>query len=337
MSAAAFFAALPGGVDSPLVTQLANVVGQVEEELHRQVGSEIPLVASVGRLTLEAGGKRIRPALAALSAAATQRPVDPSRLARIGACLEMIHMATLIHDDVIDEAATRRGKPTAASVHGNTASILSGDVLLAKAMCILAQDGDLHLIRIVSQAVVELAEGEVKEIDARGKFDLSMEEHLAVLRMKTAAFIECCCRAGAQVAHASPEETEAVAKYGHHLGMAFQIADDLLDFRGDSAKTGKPLATDFREAQATMPLLALIPDLTESEVAFVRGKFGNGVTDADLDMITGWMAERGAFTHTEEAAWTEARLAKQALEPLPPSPERDLLAALADFACGRES
>src|SRR5690606_24250949 len=146
-----------------------------------------------------------------------------------------------------------------------------------------------------SQAVVELAEGEVRELELRGELRLSEKDHLEVLRMKTASFIECCCRAGALVADASPSIQNPLVAYGDHVGMAFQIADDILDYRGNQAQTGKPLATDFREAQATLPLIYLIPDLTEEEQVFTGHKFGNGVTDDDLRMIVGWMEQRGSF------------------------------------------
>ena len=193
----------------------------------------------VGGLTLRAGGKRLRPAFVSLAAAATGLPYDPSRARKLGAGLEMIHMATLIHDDVIDHAAMRRGKPTAAAEVGNTASILSGDVLLARAMSLLAEDGDLDLIRTVSAAVVDMAEGEVREVEVRGDFDLRSEDHFDILQRKTAALVEACCEGGAIIAGAPKPVTEALKAYGHHVGLAFQIADDLLDYRGDPAKTGQ--------------------------------------------------------------------------------------------------
>src|SRR5688572_18935534 len=142
------------GVAPEQIEAIQNEIGLVEQELSVCIGSQVPLVERLARHTLESGGKRLRPALVGLSAAATGRPFEASRARRLGACMEMIHMATLIHDDVIDHAPTRRGSPTAASEFGNTASILSGDVLLSKAMAILAQDGDIEIIRCVANAVV---------------------------------------------------------------------------------------------------------------------------------------------------------------------------------------
>jgi octaprenyl-diphosphate synthase len=250
------FTSLSGrDVDAELLSQLTEEITLVEAELDAQVRSHVSIVSGVGELTLNAGGKRLRPAFVSLAAKATGLEFDEGRCIRLGASMEMIHMATLIHDDVIDNAATRRGKPTASSEFGNTASILSGDVLLAKAMSILAMDGDLEIIRTVANAVVEIAEGEVRELEVRGDFDLDEQLHLEVLRMKTASFIQCCCDVGGLVAGAPSSSRQALKRYGYHVGMAFQVVDDLLDYRGDGVKMGKQQATDFREGQATLPLI----------------------------------------------------------------------------------
>jgi octaprenyl-diphosphate synthase len=325
--------AVPG--DKELLAQIAGEIAAVEGELSRQILSPVDLVEHVGKQTLEAGGKRLRPAFVALSARSTGMPLKPERTHKIGACMEMIHMATLIHDDVIDHAATRRGRETASAVFGNTAAILSGDVLLAKAMVLLAQDGDLEIIRMVSQAVVEMAEGEVRELETRGRFDLTEADHLQVLRMKTASFIQCCCEAGALIGGASETERGALGAFGHHIGMAFQIVDDLLDFR--SEVTGKPKAGDFREGQATLPLIYLRGELNQDEAEMARRKFGNGVTDDDLRTIVSWMAKRGAFDRAEAAARDHVAKALAVLGTLPASHERDLLAQVGDFVLSRQA
>jgi octaprenyl-diphosphate synthase len=325
--------AVPG--DKELLNQVAAEIAAVEEELQHQAGSPVALVRQVGKHTLEAGGKRLRPAFVSLAARAIGTPFQPQRTRKIGACMEMIHMATLIHDDVIDHAATRRGHETASAVFGNTAAILSGDVLLAKAMVILAQDGDLEIIRKVSQSVVEMAEGEVRELEIRGLFELTEEDHLEILRMKTATFIQCCCEAGAVVANAPLAEQQALGAYGHHIGMAFQIVDDLLDYRSDV--TGKPKAGDFREGQATLPLIYLRSDLQAEEAEMARRKFGNGVTDDDLRAIVGWMSTRGAFARAEATARTHVNKATEALSVLPPSPERELLDSVGAFVLSRQA
>jgi octaprenyl-diphosphate synthase len=251
--------------------------------------------------------------------------------------MEMIHMATLIHDDVIDNSSTRRGKPTAAAEFGNPAAILSGDVLLAKAMRLLSEDGDLDVIRTVSQSVIEVAEGEVRELEVRGDFDLHEEDHLEVLRLKTASFIQCCCDIGAIVAGASPATRQALSTYGHHVGMAFQIVDDLLDYRGDRAKTGKPVATDFREAQATLPLIYLRSTLSDQESELARKRFGNGVTEEEIRMMVQWMDVRGAFAKSEALAHSHVQSAMLQLEELPQSASKKLLQTVAEYVLSRNS
>jgi octaprenyl-diphosphate synthase len=308
-----------------------------EAELRAQMKSDVSLVQSVSEHTLAAGGKRLRPALCLLSGLATGNEFDSDRMARLGACIEMIHMATLIHDDVLDGATMRRGRPTAASVFGDTAGILSGDVLLAKAMRILAVDGDLRIIRMISESVVEMAEGEVLELELRGQFDLPMETHLKVLRMKTAAFVECCCRVGAIVAGAEAETEDRLGRYGHHLGMAFQIVDDLLDYCGEQERTGKRRATDFYEGCMTIPLFLLRDKLEPAERADVSHWFGNGVKPEQVNNICQWMAERGVVTETRAIADEHRERAFAELRILPASPERELLECMTEFVTQRDN
>lgn len=311
-------------------------IAGVEEELQRVLTSQVRLVEQVGLHTLNAGGKRLRPALISLCAAATELPFDTARARRLGACMELIHMATLIHDDVIDNAPTRRGVATASAVFGNTPAILSGDALLAKAMVILAEDGDLDIIRQVSSVVVELAEGEVRELEVRGKFELSEAEHREILRMKTATFIQCCCELGARVSGAPAETRQALGVFGHEIGMAFQLADDLLDYRGGK-ETGKQRAGDFTEGCATLPLILLRDHLTESERSFVATKFGEHSTDEELDLICAWMEERGAFSGAQAAAEGHINRAIEAIAALPNSPHKALLREVAGFVVQRKS
>jgi len=336
MTASAFTVLTGGQVSQDLLAQLAEEVQFVEEELSLQVRSQVELVERIGRHTLQAGGKRLRPAFVTLAAKATGYDFDLKRTRRIGAVMEMIHMATLIHDDVIDNAATRRGRSTASAEFGNTAAILSGDVLLAKSMALLAQEDDLDLIRLVSGAVVDMAEGEVREVETRGDFDLDEPAHLEVLRLKTASFIECCCEMGAMLAGGNAAERKALRDYGHHVGMAFQIVDDLLDYRGDRRKTGKAKATDFREGQATLPLIYLREQLSEAEEKITRRRFGNNPSDDEVRMISDWMDTRGAFVRAEEAARAHVDKAAAALEVLSRTETRDLLVTVSEYVLRRE-
>lgn len=337
MTATTFLEKFQGSAETGLTATIAPAMEQIEAELALQVRSTVETVESVGDVTLSGGGKRLRPALAVLSALAVDPAADLNRLVQLGTSLEMIHMATLIHDDVIDESKTRRGRPTAASLVGNTAAILTGDVLLARAMRLLALDGDLTVIRTVSEAVVELAEGEVLELEARGTLDLSQTELFEILDKKTAALISCSARVGGLIGKAEPRQIEALASYGSNLGLAFQIADDILDFSGDKAKTGKPRATDFREGQTTLPLILLLGSLTTDERTFVDERFGNGVTDAELQTIVSWMESKNTFEESRRTARQYADQAIAELESLPDSQYRDVLTHVAHFVVEREA
>lgn len=325
------------GVAGSHLVQIAADVESVERELARLASSSVQVVEQVGKHTLEAGGKRLRPAFLILSARATGHAFAHERAILLGACLELIHMATLIHDDVIDEADLRRGRPTASRVFGNTAAILSGDVMLARSMTILADDGDIEIIRAASRMVVEMAEGEARELEVRGDFDLSVNDHLAVLRMKTAAFVECCCRLGALLAKADPAAVDALSRYGHHLGMAFQIIDDILDLRGDSSKTGKPRGTDFREGCMTLPMILFRDRAHEAALEPVRACFGAVTEDSQIDHLVEQIESIGAFAEAERVADEHLTQAMDALKELPESAHRDLLAAAGQFVVRRSA
>ncbi len=337
MRSAAFLEAVQNVVPGESLAEVSAIVEDVEQALSAEVGSTVASVQGSAEQTLLGGGKRLRPALAIMSARAVGAPYDRKLVVQVGAALEMVHMATLIHDDVIDGADTRRGVPTASAVYGNTAAILSGDVLLAKAMRLLAATGDVRIIQMVSQAVVEMAEGEVRELECRGDFELSEDEHMRIMGMKTAAFIECCCRVGCLLAGGTATQEDALGTYGHNLGLAFQIVDDLLDFQGDGAKTGKALATDFREGQATLPLIYLVPMLTEDEAAFARRRFDNGATDEDMKKLTEWMSRTGAYDAASDRAKSFATSAIKGLEALPDTDDRRLLETVAQFVVEREA
>lgn len=322
-------------VGADIVESLRREAHHVEEYLSQQVRSEVRLVDKVAAETLAGGGKRLRPALVSISALACDPAYDVQRARRLGACMEMIHMATLIHDDVVDHAPTRRGSPTAAATCGSTASVLGGDVLLARAMRLLAADGDLEIIRLVAEAVVQMAEGQVLELEARGNLDIGEAEHLAIVRQKTAIFIQVCCEVGALVGSATSSQREALGCFGHHAGMAFQLADDLLDYSGDPGSTGKGRATDFREGCATLPLIRARGMLSQSRIARLRQWFGNGVADADIQTLCMWLREAGSLESVRRTAESHIEEAILALKQIPSGEGRDLLKTVARFVVAR--
>jgi octaprenyl-diphosphate synthase len=246
-------------------------------------------------------------------------------------------MATLVHDDVVDNTATRRGKPTANAVFGNGVAVLSGDYLLARAMRLLAMDGDLRIIRTVSEITIEMSEGEVMEIGATGRADLSLADYLEILRKKTAVFVEGCCRCGAILAGATDIVENALADYGYRLGMAFQIADDLLDYTGDPMITGKPRGSDLRDGRATLPFLLTLPLASEEERCTMLAAFGNAdVDDAGVLAICEIIERYEAFDRTRDAAREHVEKAEEALQALAPSTAKDCFAALTDYVVQRD-
>lgn len=334
--AVAFMSNVVGKVPPSVMAQLSEHLASVERVLSRRCQSQVESVDTVGRTTLEAGGKRLRPALVAVCGLALNPQADQKRLAFLGSAIEMIHMASLVHDDVMDHASMRRGKPTAASIVGNESAILSGDVLLAKSMMMLAEDGDLTVIREMAAAVVRTAEGQVAEIDVRDNLDLPREDHLNIIRNKTADLLASCCRVGALAAGASAEVVDQIGQYGEQIGMAFQIVDDLLDYRGDHTKTGKPWATDFREGCATLPLIDLRESIPHNEFLELTACFGGDVSTEQLTKLKHRMTESGSFKRCALEAKTRIAEAKRALETVPPSPHRHLLHAVADFVIERD-
>ena len=317
---------------------LQEDIAQINKTLQEHIRFKVSLPEEIGQHTLNAGGKRFRPLLVINAARSLSSAFNEHRAICLGSCMELIHMATLIHDDVIDHAATRRGQPTASILFGNTKSILTGDMLLAKAMNVLAEDGDLRILKLVSEMVLEMAEGEVYELQMRGQFELSQDQHLDILKMKTASFMRCCCQVGGIVGGASEEELNRLGEYGYHLGIAFQIIDDLLDFCGDMQLTGKPKAIDFKEGCVTLPLIFLRDHISQDQKAFVESRLGSqDVEEPALQLIQEWMHEAKAFEKAKSLALTHIQLAKTALEGLPNSSFSEVLEYFCQKIVSRES
>ncbi len=275
---------------------------KVEQCLMEATTSKISSVEEISRHTLLAGGKRLRPLLTILSFNAinlSDNSISPTKLA---ACMEMLHMATLIHDDVIDHAETRRGVPTASNMYGNTKSILSGDVLLAKAMRLITTYRDINIIKDVSNAMVDLSEGEVYELQNRYNFDLSEQEYFEVIRLKTASLLSACCKIGATLGGGNFQEIQALQEYGNSIGIAFQIVDDLIDYKNDRTQSGKTPMIDFREGCSTLCLMHLKEHLHQHDNQYIRSLFGKELQEQQIQEIRILMAEHGSFEFAETLA-----------------------------------
>ena len=312
---------------------LSNDLAAVEQILKNEAASPVQMIPDLSSYIVAAGGKRLRPmvTLAAAHAAGGANAATHN----LSAAVEFIHTATLLHDDVIDESDLRRGKPAAKSVWGNSASILVGDFLFAQAFTLMVRTDNLEILGILSRASSVIAEGEVRQLAAIGRYDLPTEDYLAIIEAKTAALFEASARAGALSA-GSADHAEALAHYGKNLGLAFQIVDDALDYGGTTAVIGKSVGDDFREGKITLPVIIARRRGDDDDRAF-WDRAMNVDTQEDSDLAHAIHLIRQ--TDAAEASLTEARayvgLAKSALISLPESPYRTILEDLADFCVSR--
>lgn len=314
---------------------------KVEEMLLSETHSDIGAVRDISGHTLLSGGKRLRPAIAVLSARVVGREYPADRATCAGAAAEMIHMATLMHDDVVDASTERRGRPTANSVFGNGITVLTGDFLLAKAISLLVHNDDnLAIVRVFSDVTVAMAEGEVLQSAVAHDPEITADVYENVIERKTARFLAGCCETGAMLGGATLAEAVAMRAYGHHLGMAFQIADDLLDLLGDPKRTGKPLGTDLRDGRVTLPLIYTLQRAdAETRTLLhdtVRRSGTRPLTDTDIATVTAAIARHGGFEAARQAAEERAARAAGEVARFPDSPFKTALEGLVQFVVARD-
>ncbi len=322
---------------TPFLDLIRTDLHDVERALQAAAASEVHPVDALAQHVLLAGGKRLRPATVILTARALSRDPDPDRLVRVASAMELVHTATLVHDDVVDNTSIRRGAATANAVFGNGVAVISGDFLLARAVSMLAREPDTRLIRTVADVTVDMSEGEVQELVTTGEPKLTEEAYFCLIQKKTASFIEGCCRCGAIVAGSDALREKAVSDYGLHIGMAFQLADDLLDYVGDPAKTGKAVGTDLREGRATLPFLYGLRRASDGARERLLSSFANpSLREATISTVIRTLDALGAFTHARSVAVEHAEEAKRALGVLEDTAYRQALADLADYVVNRD-
>jgi octaprenyl-diphosphate synthase len=313
-------------------------LGDVEVALGKVIGSSVPTITRISDHLLTAGGKRLRPALVMLSAKACCQPYDPDRAINIAAATELIHMATLMHDDVIDRTDSRRGKVTANAFWGNKLTVLSGDYVLSRAFWLLAKDGDIRVLRLVADLTIAMSEGEALQLIISGSVKSWEEYYWRIIRDKTARFLEVCCQCGASVAAGDENLRRALSEYGLNLGIAFQITDDILDITGDPAKTGKPVGSDIRDGKMTLPVLLTLQNSSEPDgKTLVKMAEQQHVSEKDVAAICEAAQRCGAIDMACEAAAGYVDKAHRCLEELPNSVARDALYELAESIIGRMS
>ena len=322
------------------LTALLALVGPDLQACNRTIvsrmDSPVALIPQLAAHIVAAGGKRLRPLLTLASA--RMCGYDGTRHIELAACVEFIHTATLLHDDVVDESLLRRGLSSANAVFGNKASVLVGDFLFARAFQLMVADGSLTVLGILSHAAATIAEGEVLQLVTQNDLSTSEQRYLEVVRGKTAALFDAACRVGAVVADRPTEEEHALAEYGSNLGMAFQLVDDALDYSADQMTLGKTVGDDFREGKITLPVLAAYHAGDAEERAFwVRTIEQSEQAEADLDRAMTLMTRRGALRATLDHAARFADEAKAALAVFPASPIRRALMDVADYTVSRVS
>jgi octaprenyl-diphosphate synthase len=320
-----------------LAAHLADGMARVNTLIRERMASEhAPRIPEVTAHLVEAGGKRLRPMLTL--AAADLCGYDGSYDVHLAATVEFIHTATLLHDDVVDESAQRRGRPTANLLWDNKSSVLVGDYLFSRSFQLMVETGSLRVLDILANASATIAEGEVLQLTASQDLRTDEAIYLQVVRGKTAALFSAACEVGGVIARAPDNQVKALFDYGDALGIAFQIVDDLLDYSGDVAATGKNVGDDFRERKLTLPLIKAVARADAEERAFwvrtiEKGKQSTG----DLEHAMTLLERHGALKATRDDALAWAETAKAALEHLPEHDVRTMLHDLADYVVARIS
>jgi octaprenyl-diphosphate synthase len=307
---------------------------RVDALIRERLASRVALIDQISHYIVGAGGKRIRPRLVLLFSHALG--FDGPERHELAAVVEFIHTATLLHDDVVDESAMRRGRATANAVFGNAASVLVGDFLYSRAFQMMVSLDRIRVLQVLADATNVIAEGEVLQLMNMHDPDLAVEEYLRVIRYKTAKLFEASARLGAVLAGSPPELEERCADYGRSLGTAFQLVDDLLDYEGDAATLGKNIGDDLREGKPTLPLLIAMERASPEERALIRTAVEHGEVQRLADIV-GIVRRTGALDATRAAAEREADVARRCAEVLPASEAREALLELCVRAVHRSS
>ena len=315
-------------------TPIAADMVAVDAVIRARLTSEVALIGQVAEYIIGSGGKRLRPVLLLLSAGALGHAGPQAH--ELAAVIEMIHTATLLHDDVVDESELRRGRQTANAMFGNAASVLVGDFLYSRSFQMMVGVGKMGVMQVLADATNVIAEGEVLQLMNIGDTEVSEERYLTVIRYKTAKLFEAAGRLGAMLAGAPESVCTQMAEFGMRLGTAFQLVDDVLDYSGDVAETGKNLGDDLAEGKPTLPLLRVLSTGTPEQQAEVR----RAITEpgsANFGIVMQAIHETGALEYTRAAAQAEAQRAASLLTALPDSPHKQTLLQLCAFAVERRS
>jgi octaprenyl-diphosphate synthase len=318
----------------PIYDPVADDFKRVNDLITRRLASNVPLVEKIAQYIVDSGGKRLRPLLVLLTSRALG--YDGEDHLKLAAVIEFLHTATLLHDDVVDTSDLRRGRTTANARWGNAPSVLVGDFLYSRAFQMMVELNSIAIMDILSSATAVIAEGEVQQLMNVKNPDVSEAQYMEVIRSKTAMLFEAASHTGALLAGAESGQAGAMRLYGEHLGLAFQLVDDVLDYRGDAEAMGKNVGDDLAEGKATLPLIHAMAHGGEDARKLIRKAIRKGGLD-DLDDILRTVETSGALAYTMSKAADHAAKAADCLQSLPDSDHKTALALLAELAVARAS
>jgi octaprenyl-diphosphate synthase len=318
-----------------ILESVSQDLTEIEAALAENLKPYLPLVSHVAKYIMFSGGKRIRPLLMILSARLCGYEGDYDKT--LSVVFEYLHAATLLHDDVVDGADVRRGNPVAHSIWGNPATVLVGDFLLARSIAIAAETDSVPIIDVLANTTAQMSQGEIHQLLHKGDLTVTEADYLEVIKRKTAYLIRAACQVGALLSEAPKEQVQAMAEYGYQLGVAFQMADDLLDYTADAKVLGKPVGTDLREGKLTLPVICALNRASADD----RGRLeiiirDSDMTQEDFETVLELIKKYGGFTYTSECAREHIEKAKACLDMFSVSKPRTLLENLADYVLARK-
>jgi octaprenyl-diphosphate synthase len=318
-----------------LQERMAVDMKAVNQMILENMRSDVPLIPQLASYLIAAGGKRIRPLLTLTTTALFDG--DMTRAHRLAAAVEFIHTATLLHDDVVDDSDQRRGKDSANIVFGNEASVLVGDFLFSRAFQLMVADGSLDILRVLSNASAIIAEGEVLQLSAQNNLKTSMNDYLAIIEGKTASLFAAACEVGPLIRGEDKNTVNHIREFGMNLGMAFQIIDDVLDYRAERAKLGKTIGDDFREGKMTAPIIMALEKATKDEKAFWQRTLGDkDQRDSDLQTAQELIAKYNTLEQSTSLAKSYGERAISNLAILPATSLKSTLTDLVHFTINRD-
>jgi octaprenyl-diphosphate synthase len=310
-------------------------LADIEKELSENLNPLLDLVSKTASHILFSGGKRLRPILTVLSARLCGYSDHFAK--KISTVFEYLHAATLLHDDLVDGATVRRGSPVAHSIWGNSTAVLVGDFLLARALSIASETGRPKVIKIISQITENMSQGEIQQLTRKGNIDLSESEYLEIITRKTAVLIQGSCRVGAILAKASEKDEKALSDYGFNLGLAFQMADDLLDYTANPVSLGKEIGADLKEGKLTLPVIRALGVANPKDQSQMKAIIRNEQFSAEeFRILVDMLNQYDGIQYTRKLAVERIDAAKAALSVFQPTEIRNLLNDIADYALERE-